>query len=150
MSASGIQTYESNSPEETFEIAKKIGEKISPGSVLALEGDLGAGKTLFTQGVAEGLGVTEPVVSPTFTILQVYDSGRCTLYHYDVYRIEDPYEMEEVGFDDFIFSDAVSIIEWPERISEIMPDHYTRVKITRIPGEDPDRRLIEITEVGRQ
>ena len=143
------KVYESNSPDETYELGRSIGERIESGSIIALDGDLGAGKTLFTQGLAAGLGITEPVNSPTFTILQIYDSGRIPLYHFDVYRIDDPYEMEEVGFDDYIFGNGVSVIEWPERIAELMeqiPDPYTEIRITRDDAHGFDYRRIEITE----
>lgn len=143
------KVYESNSPDETYELGRSIGERIEAGSIIALDGDLGAGKTLFTQGLAAGLGITGPVNSPTFTILQIYDSGRIPLYHFDVYRIDDPYEMEEVGFDDYIFGNGVSVIEWPERIAELMeqiPDPYTEIRITRDDAHGFDYRRIEITE----
>jgi tRNA threonylcarbamoyladenosine biosynthesis protein TsaE len=138
------EIFESSSPDETYELGRSIGEKMTPGSVIALEGDLGAGKTLFTQGLAAGLGITEPVNSPTFTILQIYESGRMPLYHFDVYRIEDPYEMEEVGFDDFIFGEGVSVIEWPGQIYELFPDIYIRIRILRDYTRGDDYRLIEI------
>lgn len=143
------QIYESNSPDDTYELGRDIGKKAVPGSVIALEGDLGAGKTLFTQGLAAGLGITEPVNSPTFTILQIYESGRLPLYHFDVYRIDDPYEMEEVGFDDYIYGDGVSVIEWPDRIAELMeliPDKYTVIRISRDNERGFDYRRIEITD----
>lgn len=143
------RVYESNSPDDTYELGRSIGENIAPGSIIALDGDLGAGKTLFTQGLAAGLGITEPVNSPTFTIMQIYDSGRLPLYHFDVYRIDDPYEMEEVGFDDFIYGDGVSVIEWPDRIAELMeliPDPYTVIHITRDDERGFDYRRIEIYE----
>ncbi|MCR4596089.1 MAG: tRNA (adenosine(37)-N6)-threonylcarbamoyltransferase complex ATPase subunit type 1 TsaE [Lachnospiraceae bacterium] len=143
------RVYESNSPDDTYELGRSIGESITPGSIIALDGDLGAGKTLLTQGLAAGLGITEPVNSPTFTIMQIYESGRLPLYHFDVYRIDDPYEMEEVGFDDFIYGDGVSVIEWPDRIAELMeqiPDPYTEIRITRDDERGFDYRRIEITE----
>lgn len=139
---------ESFSEEETYALGKQMGESACPGLVITLDGDLGAGKTLFTQGLAEGLGVTGPVNSPTFTILQVYDSGRMPLYHFDVYRIGDPMEMDEVGFDDFIFGEGVSVIEWAEIIEEILPDKYTQIYITRNPEKGFDYRKIEIKEIG--
>ncbi len=139
--------YESKSPEDTYKFGQELGEKVSPGSVIAMDGDLGAGKTLFTQGLAEGLGVTELVNSPTFTILQIYESGRIPLYHFDVYRIEDPYEMEEVGFDDFIYGDGVSVIEWSGQIKELLPKHYMSIRISRDDAKGFDYRIIEITEI---
>ena len=142
------EIFESSSPDETYEFGRSMGEKISPGCVIALEGDLGAGKTLFTQGLAAGLGITEPVNSPTFTILQIYESGRMPLYHFDVYRIEDPYEMEEVGFDDFIYGEGVSVIEWPGQIYDLFPDKYIKIKISRDYGRGDDFRLIETEYIG--
>lgn len=142
-----MQIIESYSSEETYELGKKIGMESKPGLVITLDGDLGAGKTLFTQGLAEGLGVTEPVNSPTFTILQIYDSGRLLLNHFDVYRIEDPMEMDEIGFDDFIYGDGVSVIEWAMQIEDILPEHYLRINITRNPEKGFDYRRIEMEEV---
>lgn len=139
---------ESMSPDDTFELGKKIGNEAEAGLVITLDGDLGAGKTLFTQGLAEGLGISEPVNSPTFTIMQIYDSGRLELYHFDVYRIMDPYEMDEVGFDDYIYGSGVSVIEWSDQIKEILPDAYMAIRITRDPEKGFDYRKIEITQIG--
>ncbi len=97
---------------------------------------------MFTKGLAKGLGIEEAVNSPTFTILQIYDTGRLPLYHFDVYRIEDPEEMEEVGFDDYIFGKGVSIIEWPEKIEEILPEHVVSVTIEKDLGRGLDYRRI--------
>ena len=116
---------ETNSPEETFALGRKIGENAREGSVFCLSGDLGAGKTVFTQGLAAGLGVSEPVSSPTFTILQVYEGGRCPLYHFDVYRIGDGEEMYELGYEEYFFGEGVCLIEWASRIQEILPDHWS-------------------------
>ena len=102
------KTLVSRSAKETCELGRRLGLTAAPGSVFALCGDLGAGKTVFAQGFAAGLGVREPVNSPTFTILQVYDSGRLPLYHFDVYRIEEPEEMEEIGYEDYFFGDGVT------------------------------------------
>jgi len=140
-------TRHSYSPDDTFEIGKNIGMEAKPGLVIALRGDLGAGKTLFTQGLAEGLGIDEPVNSPTFTIMQIYDTGRIPLYHFDVYRIMDPCEMDEVGFDDYVYGEGVTIIEWPGQIEEIMPEHYTDIVIERDNSKGFDYRRIELTEV---
>lgn len=138
---------ESLCTEDTYELGKKIGQEAKPGTVITLDGDLGAGKTLFTQGLASGLGIDEPVNSPTFTILQIYESGRLPLYHFDVYRIVDPYEMDEVGFDDFIFGEGVSVIEWATYIEEILPEHYTKITINREPEKGFDYRHIEIEDI---
>ena len=139
-----MKIIESFSVEDTFELGKQIGIEASPGLVITMDGDLGAGKTLFTQGLAEGLGVTEPVNSPTFTILQVYDTGRMPLYHFDVYRIGDSEEMDEIGFDDFIYGEGVSVIEWASQIEDILPEHYMKINITRNPQEGFDYRKITI------
>lgn len=141
--------FESYSADETFEIAKKMGESIKRGTVITMDGDLGAGKTLFTQGLAEGMGITEPVNSPTFTILQIYDTGRLPLYHFDVYRIEDPMEMDEIGFDDFLYGDGVCVIEWAEQIEELLPDSYIKMTLNRDASKGFDYRIIEITEVNK-
>ena len=103
---------ETKTPQETFEVGKKIGENAKPGQIYTLTGDLGVGKTVFTQGVAAGLGITEPICSPTFTIIQEYESGRLPLYHFDVYRIGDIEEMEEIGYDDYFFGQGICLIEW--------------------------------------
>ena len=122
---------ETRSPEETFETGKKLGEKAVPGQVFTLMGDLGVGKTVFTQGLARGLGIQEPVSSPTFTIVQVYEEGRLPFYHFDVYRIGDVEEMDEVGFDDYIMGEGVSLIEWADLIEEILPEKRTEVRIEK-------------------
>ena len=113
---------ETNSPEETFELGRRMGEAAYPGQIICLNGDLGVGKTVFTQGFAAGLGIEGPVNSPTFTILQLYEEGRIPLYHFDVYRIGDVSEMDEIGYEDCFFGEGVSLIEWPERIEEILPE----------------------------
>ena len=138
-----IETY---SPEETFAFARETGAKTGPGEVFVLTGDLGAGKTVFTQGFAAGLAVTEPVNSPTFTILQVYEGGRCPLYHFDVYRIGDVEEMEEIGYEDYIYGGGVSLIEWADLIEEILPGHYTQIRIEKAPEKGFDYRRIDICE----
>lgn len=139
---------ETRSPEETFRLGRKLGEAARPGQVFTLTGDLGTGKTVFTQGFAKGLGVEEPVNSPTFTIVQVYDEGRLPLYHFDVYRIGDVEEMEEVGFEDYVMGDGVSLIEWAELISEILPEKRTAVRIEKDLEQGFDYRKITIEELG--
>ncbi len=113
--------FESSSSEETFRLGEVIGAKLRPGTVICLHGDLGVGKTVFVKGVAKGLGIDEPVCSPTFTILQEYREGRIPLFHFDVYRIEDPEEMYEIGFEEYLFGDGVCLIEWACRIEELIP-----------------------------
>lgn len=138
-----IETF---SPQETFELGKKIGEEACPGDVYTLIGDLGAGKTLLTQGVAAGLGITEPVSSPTFTILQVYEEGRLPFYHFDVYRIGDESEMDEIGSDEYFYGDGVCFIEWADIIKGIIPKRHTRIEIKKNPEKGFDYREITITK----
>lgn len=140
---------ETRSPEETFEAGRKLGEKAVPGQVVTLMGDLGVGKTVFTQGLARGLEIREPVSSPTFTIVQVYEEGRLPFYHFDVYRIGDVEEMDEVGFDDYIMGDGVSLIEWADLIEEILPEKRTEVRIEKDLEQGFDYRKITIRELGR-
>lgn len=123
--------YDSFKPEDTFLVAEQMGQSAQPGQVICLNGDLGVGKTLFSQGFAKGLGIEDSVNSPTFTIVQQYDEGRIPLYHFDVYRIEDSEEMEEVGFQDMIYGDGVCLIEWAGIISDILPEHYIEVNIEK-------------------
>ena len=122
---------ETRSPEQTFQIGKILGEKAKSGQVYTLNGDLGVGKTLFTKGFAVGLGIEEPVSSPTFTIVQVYDDGRLPFYHFDVYRIGDVEEMDEVGYEDYILGEGVSLIEWADLIEEILPEKRTEITIEK-------------------
>ncbi len=138
---------ESNSPEETKDFAANYAASLEPGTIIALIGDLGVGKTVFTQGLAQGLGIDEPICSPTFTIVQEYHSGRLPFYHFDVYRIGDPEEMEEIGFDDYIFGQGVSMIEWANLIEDIMPINYTRITIEKDLGKGFDYRRITIEEI---
>ena len=137
---------ESKSEKETFELGVEIGRKAKAGEVYTLIGDLGVGKTVFTQGVAEGLGITEPVNSPTFTILQVYDEGRLPFYHFDVYRIGDESEMDEIGFEEYVYGDGVCFIEWADLIKGIIPKKHTRIEIKKNLEKGFDYRDIEITE----
>lgn len=141
------ETFATHSPGETFELGKKIGTSAIPGSVFTLIGDLGVGKTVFTQGVAEGLGITEPVNSPTFTILQVYEEGRCPFYHMDVYRIGDISEMDEIGYEDCFYGEGVCLIEWANLIEEILPEHYTRITISKDLEKGFDYRRIVLEEI---
>ena len=141
--------FESFSPDDTYEFAYKLGEKLKPGTVIALNGDLGAGKTLFTGGLAAGLGIRDNVNSPTYTIMQIYDNGRLPLYHFDVYRIEDPDEMMETGLDDYLFGDGVCVIEWAEFIDELMPREHTKIKILTDPAKGPDYRRIEMIDLQK-
>lgn len=139
-------SLKTNSREETFALGRKMGAAARPGQVIALSGDLGAGKTVFTQGFAAGLGITEPVTSPTFTIQQIYEGGSLTLYHYDVYRIEDPSEMEEIGYEEAFYGDGVTLIEWAGMIEELLPPHTIRIDLRRDPAAGDDCRLITVSE----
>lgn len=137
--------YETFSPEETFAIGERFGREAKPGQVLALTGDLGVGKTLFTQGLARGLDIDGPVNSPTFTIVQVYENGRLPFYHFDVYRIADPEEMDEIGFDDYVYGDGICLIEWAELIEEILPENCIRIIIEKNLEKGFDYRLIKVS-----
>ena len=118
---------ETNSEKETYAFGLELGKKAHAGQVYTLVGDLGVGKTVFTKGLARGLDILEPVSSPTFTIVQVYEEGRLPFYHFDVYRIGDVEEMDEIGYEDYIYGDGVSLIEWANLIEEILPEHYTEI-----------------------
>ena len=131
---------------ETYSFGYRLGGKAKPGQVFTLIGDLGVGKTVFTKGLAAGLGVEEPVSSPTFTIVQIYEEGRLPFYHFDVYRIGDVEEMDEIGYEDYIYRDGVSLIEWANLIEEILPEHYTEVKIEKDLEKGFDYRRIELCE----
>ena len=130
--------------EETFAAGKRIGETAKPGMVLSLVGELGAGKTVFTQGLAKGLGIETPVNSPTFTILKVYGEGRLPLYHFDVYRLGDIEEMDEIGYEDYFYGDGVCLIEWANLIEEILPEDICRVTIEKAPEKGFDYRRITV------
>lgn len=138
------EIFESFSQEETFEYARKLGMELSAGTVITLTGDLGVGKTVFTQGVASGLGITEPVDSPTFTIIKVYDEGRLPFYHFDVYRIGDVSEMDEIGYEDYFYGDGVSMVEWANLIEEIIPDDAICITIEKDLSKGLDYRKITV------
>lgn len=140
--------FHSQSPEDTYRLGRELGESCRPGQVYTLTGDLGVGKTLFTQGFAAGLGITEPVSSPTFTILQVYDTGRLPFYHFDVYRIGDVEEMEEVGWEDYIYGKGICIVEWAELVQSILPEQRTQILIEKDLEKGFDYRKITITHFG--
>ena len=141
---------ESHDPEETFEVGRTIGMNAKPGQIYTLTGDLGVGKTVFTQGVAAGLGITEPVNSPTFTIIQEYEDGRLPFYHFDVYRIGDLEEMEEIGYDDYFFGQGICLIEWAELIEEILPEKRIEVTIEKDLEKGFEYRKITIEERGEK
>ena len=141
---------ETHDPEETFEVGRKIGMNAKPGQIYTLTGDLGVGKTVFTQGVAAGLGITEPVNSPTFTIIQEYEDGRLPFYHFDVYRIGDLEEMEEIGYDDYFFGQGICLIEWAELIEEILPEKRIEVTMEKDLEKGFEYRKITIEERGEK
>ncbi|MCD7982521.1 MAG: tRNA (adenosine(37)-N6)-threonylcarbamoyltransferase complex ATPase subunit type 1 TsaE [Clostridiales bacterium] len=138
---------ETFSAEETFAVGEEIGRNAKPGEVYTLVGDLGVGKTVLAQGIACGLGIAEPVNSPTFTIMQVYEDGRIPLYHFDVYRIGDIEEMDEIGYEDCFYGDGVSVIEWADLIGEILPEHYCEIRVEKDPEKGFDYRRISIVRI---
>jgi tRNA threonylcarbamoyladenosine biosynthesis protein TsaE len=139
---------ESYSEEETFAIGSMLGREAEAGQIYCLDGDLGAGKTVFARGFADGLGIHEPVTSPTFTIIREYRDGRLPLFHFDVYRIGDPGEMEAIGYEEYFFGDGVCLVEWSELISELIPDDAIRVIIRKDLTKGLDFREIEILGTG--
>lgn len=145
--AENIRVWETYSPEETFSIGQQLGREAVSGRVYTLIGDLGVGKTVLTQGVAAGLGITGPVNSPTFTIMQIYEEGRLPFYHFDVYRIGDVEEMEEIGYEDYFYGEGVCLIEWANLIEEILPQHHYRITIKKDLEKGFDYRKIEMKEV---
>lgn len=126
-----MERFETFSEEETFALGEKIGREAIPGQVYTLLGDLGVGKTVFTQGVAKGLGITEAICSPTFTIVQVYEEGRMPFYHFDVYRIGDIEEMDEIGYEDYFYGGGISFVEWANLIEELIPDNRIQITISK-------------------
>jgi tRNA threonylcarbamoyladenosine biosynthesis protein TsaE len=142
-----VMEFETFSPEETLELGRKLAREARPGDVYTLVGDLGVGKTVFTQGIAQGLGIEEPICSPTFTIVQVYEEGRMPFYHFDVYRIGDIEEMEEIGYDDYFFGQGICLIEWADLIEEILPEKLIKVTIEKDLEKGFDYRRITIEEM---
>ena len=141
-----IQIIESFSPEETLELGRKMGREAQPGDVYTLIGDLGVGKTVFTQGIAEGLEIEDSICSPTFTIVQVYEEGRMPFYHFDVYRIGDIEEMDEIGYEDYFYGEGLCMIEWANLIEEIIPKHHKEITIEKDLEKGFDYRKITIRE----
>ena len=138
-----IETY---SPEETFQAGKRLGEQAGKGQVYCLDGDLGVGKTVFTQGFAKGLGIQSDVNSPTFTIIQQYEEGRLPLYHFDVYRIGDISEMDEIGYEDCFYGEGVCLIEWASLVEEIIPETAIEIRIEKDLEKVFDYRKITVEE----
>ena len=143
-----MKIIETSSAEETFALGRQIGQQAKAGEVYTLVGDLGVGKTVLTQGVAAGLGIEEPVNSPTFTIMQIYDEGRIPFYHFDVYRIGDVEEMDEIGYEDYFYGEGVCMIEWANLVEEILPPGYKQITIEKNPDKGYDYRKITIEGYG--
>ena len=140
---------ETFSPEETFAFGEELGKNARPGQVYTLIGDLGVGKTVLTQGIAKGLGIDEAICSPTSTIVQEYHTGRMPFYHFDVYRIGCVEEMDEIGFDDYVYGEGLTMIEWANLIEEILPDHFWQIMIEKDLEKGFDYRMITVEEVGK-
>lgn len=142
-----IRVVETFSAEETLKLGEQMGREAKPGTVCTLVGDLGVGKTVFTQGIAKGLDIEESICSPTFTIVQVYEEGRMPFYHFDVYRIGDIEEMDEIGYEDYFYGDGLTMIEWANLIEEILPVNRIDIIIEKDLEKDFDYRKITIKEV---
>lgn len=142
-----ITVIESFSPEDTLALGQKMGQEALPGEVYTLIGDLGVGKTVFTQGIADGLEIEESICSPTFTIVQVYEEGRMPFYHFDVYRIGDIEEMDEIGYEDYFYGEGLCMIEWANLIEEILPSKRKEITIEKDLEKGFDYRRITIKEV---
>ena len=136
--------FESTSSQMTFEFAQKIGEKLKSGDVLCLDGDLGVGKTVFTKGVAAGLGIKDDVSSPTFTLIQEYYGGRLPLYHFDVYRIDGPWDMDDLGYEEYFYGEGVCLVEWGHLIAELLPQETIMITIEKVLDKGFDYRKITV------
>lgn len=141
-----MRQLETHSPEETRALGREMGERAKAGEIYTLDGELGTGKTVFAKGFAEGLGIREIVNSPTFTIMQSYEGGRLVMHHFDVYRIEEPEEMDEIGYEEFFFGDGVCLVEWADQIGDLIPDTAVRVRIAKDPEKGGDYRRITIDD----
>lgn len=140
-------TIKTHEPAATFAFGRTLGRLLAAGDVVCLTGDLGAGKTLLVQGIAAGLDVGDDVTSPTFAILQVYEIGRLPLYHFDLYRLDSPDELEGIGFADYTGGDGVAVIEWADKFPAAMPDEHLLIELQG--GADGERdRLIQLTPAG--
>ncbi len=139
-----IHVIENNNTAQTFEFAKELGRKAEGGQLFLLSGDLGTGKTVFAQGFAEGLGIEDYINSPTFTIMQMYEGGRIPFYHFDVYRIGDPSEMDELGYEDYFFGNGVCLVEWAELIEELLPEDAIWITIEKDLEKGFDYRRITV------
>lgn len=135
---------ESHSAKETFQLGVTMGKESNPGDIILLDGDLGVGKTVFSKGLGKGLGIEEPISSPTFTLVQIYEEGRLPLYHFDVYRIADVEEMDEIGYEDYFYGEGVCLIEWASLIQEILPEKVIQVTIEKDLEKGFDYRKITV------
>ena len=140
--------YNSNSPKETENIAKAFSKELKGGDVICLNGDLGTGKTAFVGGLVKALGHTEPISSPTFTIVNCYEGGKFPIYHFDVYRIEDCDEMYEIGYEEYVYGDGITLIEWSEKISDILPQDRYEITIKKNYDKHEDFREINVERIG--
>ncbi|KRL13489.1 tRNA (adenosine(37)-N6)-threonylcarbamoyltransferase complex ATPase subunit type 1 TsaE [Schleiferilactobacillus perolens] len=143
-----MREIETNGAQETIRLGKALGELAQPGDVILLDGDLGAGKTTLTKGIARGLGISRPVKSPTFTLIREYPEGRIPLYHMDIYRLENG-GAEDLGLEEYFEGDGVSVVEWSQFIPALLPEDYVRIALDRT-GRDDDARRIKITAVGEE
>lgn len=137
-----MRSYKTRSEKETFELGVILANELKPGATVSLEGDLGTGKTAITKGIAVGLGISEPITSPTFTLVNTYE-GRLTLHHFDVYRVDDPDELYSIGWEEYFLDDTVTVVEWGDRIEHMLPEGTLRIKLSRDDSE-PDTRIITI------
>ena len=140
------EVIESLREQDTYDLGKKLGENCKPGDIILLNGDLGVGKTVFTKGFGKGLGIEEPISSPTFTIMQIYEQGRLPLYHFDVYRIADPEEMDEIGYEDYFFGKGVCLIEWASLIQGLLPAECRTIRIEKDLERGFDYRRVELVD----
>lgn len=136
--------WNSYSEQDTFDFGVSLGERCSGGEIFLLNGDLGVGKTVFSKGLGKGLGVLEPISSPTFTIVSIYESGRLPFYHFDVYRISDIEEMDEIGYEDYFFGNGVCLIEWADLIRELLPPNSISINIEKDLEKGFDYRRIYV------
>ncbi|MDW7672984.1 MAG: tRNA (adenosine(37)-N6)-threonylcarbamoyltransferase complex ATPase subunit type 1 TsaE [Bacillota bacterium] len=140
-------SYKTDNEIATFELGQKLGQALVAGDFVALSGDLGAGKTAFAKGIAKGLEVEEPVTSPTFTIVQQYE-GRLSLFHFDTYRLEECWDLEDIGYEDYFFGEGVCLVEWPEKVWPLLPGDFLHVTIEKCLAESPDCRLLRLVAKG--
>ena len=142
------KVIECKDERETAEFGRLLAGELAPGAVIALDGALGCGKTALTRAIARGLGIKEPVVSPTFTIMREYTDGRLPLYHFDVYRISEPDEMYELGYEEYFYGEGITVVEWAERVSDLIPDDAVHIRIEKDAGQGFDYRRITVMSEG--